>query len=239
MISGRASGISTWVRICHSVIPLARAASMVCRSTDSRPGVRPGQHGRDGQDHEGDGRSDDRRPVVGQHVAEHHQQEEQHAQGRQRAHRPGEGDHELPPLAGVPDVEAERQGDQSGDDDGDRRCRSGARPAGPGSAAGSGCRGPSSPDRRSRPTHSAGGSSGSSRSRHLERGGRHAARSTPTGAGTPRWSRSTASTPPIPTITRSKTQREQQTDQDPHDDLFQDPALLAVLEQVTEVRLAR
>jgi len=36
-IKGSPSGISTWVRICHSVMPLARAESMVPRSTDSRP----------------------------------------------------------------------------------------------------------------------------------------------------------------------------------------------------------
>ncbi len=40
-INGSDSGISTWVRICHSVMPLARAASMVCRSTDSRPAYAP------------------------------------------------------------------------------------------------------------------------------------------------------------------------------------------------------
>ncbi len=37
MITGAASGSSTFVRICHSVMPEARAASTVTRSTDSMP----------------------------------------------------------------------------------------------------------------------------------------------------------------------------------------------------------
>ena len=37
MSSGSPSGTSTFQRICHSVIPIARAASMVRRSIASSP----------------------------------------------------------------------------------------------------------------------------------------------------------------------------------------------------------
>jgi hypothetical protein len=42
---GSPSGISTRVRICHSVRPTARAASIVPRSTDSTPAYAPARSG--------------------------------------------------------------------------------------------------------------------------------------------------------------------------------------------------
>ena len=187
--------------LCHAVGP-SGVDGLAVDGLQTR--VRPGEHGRNGQDHEGDGGSDDGRPVVGHDVAEHHQQEEQHPEGRQRSHRPGERDDGLSPLAGVADVEAERQRDQSGDDDGharvdqvldqpvlDRQRALAARDP---------VRRIEDPGR----ARSAGGSSRSSGGRHVERGGRHAARRRRAARTPPPFSFHGISSRPMPTGSRDR-----------------------------------
>ena len=53
--AGAPSGISTLPRICHSVMPIARAASMVRRSTDSSPAYAPASSGGIAEDDQHDG----------------------------------------------------------------------------------------------------------------------------------------------------------------------------------------